>query len=169
MNKDENIQINIKKKDLIKGVGVVLIALAILGLSFMASKTYGSGKNAYKFTDITVDEYLELMNSEKKQIVYLSKNGCPWCEKENPIIKKLGTEYNLKIYRLDATNFFDNDTNQYTEDGKKFLNSNEVYKDGYGTPNTIIVKDGTIVDGIYQYEDEAGLLELFKNNGFINE
>ena len=67
------------------------------------------------------------------------------------------------------TNFFDNDTNQYTEDGKKFLNSNEVYKDGYGTPNTIIVKDGTIVDGIYQYEDEAGLLELFKNNGFINE
>ncbi len=171
MEKNENIQININKKNLLKGIGIFVVVLAILGLSFAASKSYGSGKNAYKFTDITVDEYLELMNSEEKQIVYLSKNGCPWCEKENPIIKKLGTEYNLKIYRLDATNFFDNDTNQYTEDGKKFINSVDYYKEqgGYGTPNTIIVQNGVIVDGVYQYVEEASLLKLFKNNGFINE
>ncbi len=167
--KNDNIQINISKKNLIIGIVSVILVGGLIFLASYASNGYGSGKNTYKFTDITVDEYLELMKNEEKQIVYLAKQGCGWCEKENPIIKKLGTEYNLKIYRLDATNFFDNATNQYTEDGKKFINSNEIYSEGYGTPNTLIVQNGDIVDGVYQYVDEDGLLELFKNNGFINE
>ena len=62
--KDEYITIKINKKKLLKGIGVLVIVLAILGLSFVASKNYGSGTEVYKFTDITIDEYLELMNSE---------------------------------------------------------------------------------------------------------
>lgn len=167
--KDDNIQINISKKNLIITIVSVVLVGGLLFLASYASNSYGSGKNAYKFTDITIDEYLELMKNEEKQIVYLSKIGCPWCEKENPIIKKLGTDYNLKIYHLDATNFFDNATNQYTEDGMKLINSHELYSEGYGTPNTLIVQNGDIVDYIDHYAEEKDLLELFKNNGFINE
>ena len=64
--KDEYIQFKINKKNLLKGIGVVVIVLAILGLSFVASKNYGLGTEAYKLTDITIDEYLELMHSEDK-------------------------------------------------------------------------------------------------------
>ena len=86
-------------------------------------------------------------------------------------IKKLGNKYNLTIYYLNTEKFFDDELNDYTEDGKKFINSADYYKKqgGYGTPNTIIVQNGVIVDGVYQYVEEASLLKLFKDNGFINE
>lgn len=170
MEKNENIQININKKNLLKGIGIFVVVLAILGLSFAASKSYGIGFN-FKFSDVTVDEYLELMKSEDKKIIYVARPTCSYCQLETPIIKKLGNKYNLTIYYLNTEKFFDEELNDYTEDGKKFINSADYYKEqgGYGTPNTIIVQNGVIVDGVYQYVEEASLLKLFKDNGFINE
>lgn len=168
MEKNENIQININKKSLLKGLGILAVVALILGLSFAASKSYGAGFN-FKFNDITVDEYLGLLEGSEKEIIYVARPTCSYCQLESPIIKKIGNKYNLKINYLNTENFFDEETNDYTEEGKKFINSHEVYKEGYGTPNTIIVQNGDIVDGVYQYVDEESLLELFKNNGFINE
>ena len=167
--KDEYIQFKINKKNLLKGIGVVVIVLAILGLSFVASKNYGSGTEAYKFTDITIDEYLELMNSEDKKVVYIARPTCSYCQLESPIIQKIGSKYNLEIYYLNTEGFFDNEKQEYTEDGIKFMSSHEKYKDGWGTPNTIIVQNGDIVDGIYQYVEEKELLDFLKTNGIINE
>lgn len=168
MKKDENIQITINKKNLLKGLGILAVVLLILGLSFVASKSYGSGFN-FKFNDITVDEYLGLLGGSEKEIIYVARPTCSYCQLESPIIKKIGNKYNLKINYLNTENFFDEETNNYTEEGLKFINSHEVYKEGYGTPNTIIVQNGDIVDGVYQYVDEESLLKLFKDNGFINE
>ena len=167
--KDEYITIKINKKKLLKGIGVLVIVLAILGLSFVASKNYGSGREAYKFTDITIDEYLELMNSGDKKVVYVARPTCSYCQLESPIIKKIGSKYNLEIYYLNTKWFFDEEKQDYTEDGRKFMSSNEVYKEGWGTPNTIIVQNGDIVDGIYQYVEEKELLDFLKTNGIINE
>ena len=47
--------------------------------------------------------------------------------------------------------------------------SSEKYKDGFGTPNTIIVQGGKIVDGAFGYVDANELTNLLKSNGFINE
>ena len=49
------------------------------------------------------------------------------------------------------------------------MSYHEKYKDGWGTPNTIIVQNGDIVDGIYQYVEEKELLDFLKTNGIINE
>lgn len=168
MEKNENIQININKKSLLKGLGILAMVALILGLSFVASKSYGAGFN-FKFNNITIDEYLKLLEGSEKEIIYVARPTCSYCQLESPIIKKIGNKYNLKINYLNTENFFDEEKNDYTEEGKKFINSHEVYKEGYGTPNTIIVQNGDIVDGVYQYVDEASLLKLFKNNGFINE
>ena len=46
--------------------------------------------------------------------------------------------------------------------------SAEQYKDGWGTPNTIIVQNGEIVDGEFSYVEKSALKDLFKRNGFIN-
>lgn len=169
--KDDDIQINItiSKKKLITGIVMVVLVGGLLYLASYASKGYGSGVSSFKFTNVTVDEYLELMKSEEKKIVYIARPTCSYCQLETPIIKKIANKYNLTIYYLNTENFVDSETNQYTEDGNKFINSSEVYKEGYGTPNTIIVQNGSIVDGVYQYVDNDSLLELFKNNGFINE
>ena len=167
-NNKININLNIDKTKLLKGVGLVAVVLAIIGLSFFVSKSYGA-TGAYEFTDITIDEYLELMKSETKKIVYVARPNCSFCVRETPILKKIANENGLEVYYLDTTNFYDSNIQDYTEDGYKFLNSAEIYKEGFGTPNTIVVQNGEVVDGVYQYVEASELEDLFERNGFINE
>ena len=165
-NKDKTIVNNSK---LLKGVGVVVVVLLIIGLSFLASNSYSAGASSYKFIDITIDEYLEKLNGEEKSIIYIARPTCSFCIKEAPILKKIASKYELDVYYLDTTNFYDSNIQDYTEDGYKLINSAEVYQEGFGTPNTIIVQNGEIVDGVYQYVESSELKALFERNGFINE
>lgn len=166
MKKEENNKID--KTKLLKGLGVIAVVLAVLGLSFFVSKSYGA-TGSYEFTNITIDEYLDLMKSEDKKIVYVARPNCSFCVKETPILKRIANEFNLEVYYLDTTKFYDSNIQDYTEDGYKFINSAEVYQQGFGTPNTIIVQNGEIVDGVYQYVEASELKDLFERNGFINE
>lgn len=167
--KNDNIQININKKNLIKGIGVVLVVLVIIGLSYFASNSYESNYKSAEFINITIDEYLEKLKSEEKSIIYVAKPSCSYCTMETPILKKIMSQYDLEVFYLDTTDFYDAVAQDYTEAGYKFVNSAEEYEQGYGTPNTIIVQNGKIIDGVYQYTEASELKDLFVRNGYINE
>jgi len=167
----EDVELTIKfnKKKLLQGLGIAVLVIAVLGLAFAVSNKSESKSPAFAFTDIDINGYLEKMESEEPSIVYVARPGCSWCQKESPIIKKLGGQYNLTINYLNTDPFWDSDANTYTEAGQMFINSSEKYADGFGTPNTIIVGNGEIIDGEFSYVDEATLKDLFVRNGFINE
>ena len=171
IKKDENVEFTIKfnKKKILQGLGIALVVLAVLGLAFAVSTNGNKNTKTFEFINITIDEYLEKMKEENKSIIYVARPGCSWCQKESPIIKSLGSEYDLKIYYLNTDPFWDSAANTYSKDGEKFINSAEQYKDGWGTPNTIIVANGKIVDGEFSYVEKDKLKDLFKRNGFINE
>ena len=177
-------KVNVEKKEKIakdkifKGILVVLVVAVVLGLAAWSSDSYGKNTEPFEFTYIDVDKYLEYLNDSEARIIYVARPNCSYCQMESPIIKRLASKYDLTLNYLDTTNFLEYDENGevlrdsegnpiYTETGKKFMASAEVYNNGWGTPNTIIVKDGKIVDGIYQYVEESELKTLFKNNGFI--
>ena len=168
--KKENNEITLKfdKTKLLKGIGVAAIVIAVLALAFMVSKNAGKDSKTFEFVDITIDEYLEKMQSEEKSIIYVARPGCSWCQKESPIIKKVGADYDLTIYYRNTDPFWDSELQTYTEQGQKFINSDEQYKDGWGTPNTIIVGGGKVIDGEFSYVERNKLIDLFKKNGFIN-
>lgn len=171
-NKKEK-KINFDKVKILKGIGVGAIVLIVLGLSFLVSKNYDSNVSSYEFNKITIDEYLALVDSDDASIVYVAMPGCGWCQKQTPILKKIAAENNLEVNYLDTTNFvYQTETGEtaYSEAGLKFISTSERYKaEGYGTPNTIIVQNGTVVDGVFQYSDRNGLIELFERAGFISE
>lgn len=167
--KKERKKINIDKGKLLKGISVVLVVLAILGLSYFASTSYDSNYKSVEFVNITVDEYLEKLSGEEKSIIYVASPSCSYCSMETPILKKIAGKYDLEVFYLNTSNFYDPQIQDYTEDGYKFINSAEVYEQGYGTPNTIIVQNGEIVDGVYQYVEAGELQDLFERNGYVNE
>ena len=167
--KKDTIQININKGNLIKGISVVLVVLAVIGLSYFASSSYGTNSKSVEFIDINIDDYLEKLNGEEKSIIYVASPTCSYCSMETPILKKIASKYDLEVFYLDTSNFYDASIQDYTEDGYKFINSAEVYEQGYGTPNTIIVQNGEIIDGVYQYVEASELDDLFKRNGYVNE
>ena len=172
---DENMLSKVKsmildnKDKLIKGFIILAVVLGVGVFAYFTSDSYGQEVQTAEFVDITIDEYLNLMKSEDKKIVYVASPTCGYCVKQSPILKTIVSKYNLEVYYLNTSNFYDRELNDYTEDGYKFINSDEVYKEGYGTPNTIIVQDGRVVDGIYHYAESNDLINLFKENGFINE
>lgn len=156
------------KENIIKSICVVVVILAVGVFAYFTSDSYTNDIQTAEFISITIDEYLELMKSEEKQIVYIARPTCSFCLKQSPILKSITGKYDLTVYYLDTTDFWDSELQDYTEDGYKFINSAEVYKEGYGTPNTIIVQNGEVVDGVFQYVESGELVNLFKNNGFIN-
>ena len=186
--KEEKKKTNVKKEGMTKerkekiftGVGIGLIIVLVLGLAYWVSLSYGENidTSSFEFNYITIDDYLEYMQDSKARIIYVARPDCSFCQMEKPYIKRVAVKYNLTINYLDTTDFYERDESgkvKYdeeehaipTEAGKKFLASADVYKDGFGTPNTIIVKNGKIIDGIYSYVPESDLKTLFKNNGFI--
>ena len=167
--KDEELTIKVNKSNLLKEVGIFAVVVLVLGLAFFASKGNGKEIKPGDFINITLDEYLEKLQGEEKSIIYVARPTCSWCQKETPILKKIIGKYDLNVYYLNTENFYDSSIGDYTEDGYKFMASSEKYKDGFGTPNTIIVQGGKIVDGAFGYVEANELTNLLKSNGFINE
>ena len=90
---NENVEFTIKfnKKKALQRIGIILVVVAVLGLAFAVSKKSESRPTtSFEFVDINIDQYLEKMNSEEKSIIYIARPGCSWCQKESPIVKKIG-------------------------------------------------------------------------------
>ena len=166
-NNDE-LTIKINKKNFLKGLGICVVVVLVLGIAFFASNNTKPSK-VVDFINITIDQYLEKLNGDEKSIIYIARPTCSWCQKESPIIKKLMSQYNLKVYYLNTESFYDSEKQDYTETGYKLINSAEEYKDGFGTPNTIIVQGGKIVEGKFGYVEAKELKDMFVKNGFIDE
>ena len=79
----ENVELTIKfnKKKVLKGVGIVIIVLAVLGAAWLLSDKGSNSNKTFEFINITIDEYLEKMNSSDKSIIYGARPGCSWCQK----------------------------------------------------------------------------------------
>ena len=112
------------------------------------------------FDEITLDEYLSLINSEDKSIVLVARPTCYYCQQFTPILKQAKEEMNLKINYIN--------TDKFTEDDyKKFSNSLDYLKNTeWGTPLTLIVQNGDSVAENNGYVELSKIKEFFTKNGF---
>lgn len=116
-----------------------------------------------ELNNIGIDDYLSLLEGEEASIIYLARPTCSHCQVQKPIMENLAFKYeNLKINYLN-TDELD------SEALSKLQSSDDFFKEGWGTPTTLIVKGGKIVDSIAGEASGASLVELFKKYGIINE
>lgn len=112
------------------------------------------------FTQIDVDKYLEYYAGSENKIVLLARPTCHYCQIAEPIIQNIAYKYDIDINYLNTDNFTD-------DAQKKFINSNETFKEGYGTPYLMIVANNKIVDSVDGVTDAAHYKEFFKKFGYI--
>ena len=173
--KDKKAQDLVKKALGITSI-VLLVALVIgasVGVSHM-DKTKSNNKTTTTesssdssqtaleqagFNKVSIDEYLNLIKSSDKQIILIARPTCGYCEKFTPILKQAMEDMNLTINYVNTDNFSSDDWSKF-QNSFDYLASNE-----WGTPLTLIVQNGEIVDKNNGYVELDAIKEFFAKNG----
>ena len=173
--KDKKAQDLVKKAPGITSI-VLLVALVIgasVGVSHM-DKTKSNNKTTTTesssdssqtaleqagFNKVSIDEYLNLIKSSDKQIILIARPTCGYCEKFTPILKQAMEDMNLTINYVNTDNFSSDDWSKF-QNSFDYLASNE-----WGTPLTLIVQNGEIVDKNNGYVELDAIKEFFTKNG----
>lgn len=136
----------LNKKLIVLIVGVLFILLvAILGFKLLFS--FKKDKVAVNFENITFEEYNSLYKSKDLEYIYLYHDSCSKCYDYELNLDKLQSEYNIKIKKLDYSNFND-------EELSSLKSSNSFLESGIDVPTIISIKEGKEVsslDGIKDY------------------
>lgn len=111
------------------------------------------------FNKVSIDEYLNLIKSSDKQIILIARPTCGYCEKFTPILKQAMEDMNLTINYVNTDNFSSDDWSKF-QNSFDYLASNE-----WGTPLTLIVQNGKIVDKNNGYIELDAIKEFFTKNG----
>lgn len=164
--KDEHANDLVKK--VLKVTGIVLAVIAVIGAAVGISYLKKDDSNQNKtitletagFNELSLDEYLEVINKDEKSIILVARPTCPYCEKFSPILKEAMDDMNLTINYIDTDKFSNEDWTTFSE-SLAYLNSEE-----WGTPLILIVQNGEVIAENNGYVDLSTIKSFFKANGY---
>ena len=109
------------------------------------------------FNLITVDKFIDLLNSKEKTIIYIGTSNDTNCEKFTKLLDSVSSKLNIKINYLNTVEIT-------TEDNwEKLNNSNKIFKNNWFVPVIVIVKNGKIVNYKMEVMDEESLYKFLKS------
>ena len=111
--------------------------------------------------EITVTNYLNLLNSNTKSIIYISRPDCKYCKIQDPIIKNIYYE-NPKIPL-----YYINTNNMSSSDWDDLENSDEFFNSNWGTPTIIVIENGSIIDSFIGINSKDDIIDLLESNDFL--
>ena len=106
---------------------------------------------------IDMNDYKTLLESNVF-VVSIFRTGCGYCEKFKPVLNSVMQKYNIVFYYVDIAEFSNNDYNTLF-DSAAYFKENE---DNWGTPTTIVFKDGEQVSVQGGYTDEETFVNFLK-------
>ena len=105
--------------------------------------------------------YKKVLKSSNTNILVIGQTSCGYCIKAKPILNQLIADKNIKINYLNITNLSDEEREKFDKSLSYFSENN------WGTPLTLIIKDGKVVDSANGLLDYDGYLNLFEKNGLV--
>lgn len=114
------------------------------------------------FIEINLDQYLEYYGGSEKKLILLARPSCEYSVIAFPILQNIMYEYDFDIFYLNSDNFVNDEL-------LRFSQSNDLWKDGIGTPKLFFVKNNSIMEKVEGLVDRAHYLEFFKLNGIISK
>lgn len=165
--KDEKEQPLVKKT--LGITAVALIVVLVIGLAFGVSNFKKDDNESTNdvvtlqtagFNEVSLSEYLELIKEDQKNIILVARPTCTYCEAFTPILKQAMDDMDLTINYIDTDKFSNDDWDTFYA-SLSYLNENE-----WGTPLTLIVQNGEVVDVNQGYVELDTIKTFFSNNGF---
>lgn len=122
-------------------------------------------------TYIDYNKYKNLIRNDKTNIIVIGASSCGNCTIYKPAINSVAEDYELTFYYLDLDELTEDESNAFFESLKKIeYNDPDFLKDGsFGTPLTIIVKNGKIKNYISGAQTYSKLTRELTKAGIIEE
>ncbi len=121
-------------------------------------------KSENHMNEINYDKFIELINSNDKNIITIIKDDCKYCGRLVEDLNNIIVDYGITINYI---NIGDIDSELSKKINYK-LNELE-YLEGFTTPLTIIVESNKLLDFVIGTSSEDYLIDIFKVNGIIKE
>lgn len=129
---------------------------------------YSAEKN---ITFVDFDEYSELISSNKLFVVTIGQTTCTHCIAMKPVLNEVAGNNGITIYYLNITKLSNEETNKFYDslDAIEY-NDDEYLADGsFGTPLTLIIKDGKVLNYISGERTISQLTRELKKAKIISE
>lgn len=110
---------------------------------------------------IGIDGYKEVMASTTNSILVVAQKSCSYCQKARPIYNEIIEENDIAINYLEYDLLSDADKTVV----KTFLDAN--LGEDWGTPTTLVIKDGKKVDILAGLTTKDAFVKFFKDNSLI--
>lgn len=122
-------------------------------------------------TFIDYSEYEELISKSGVNVIVIGQTTCSHCIAIKPALSSVAGEYDLTINYLNLTEITEEESANFTESltNIKYNDPDFVESGSFGTPLTLIIEDGKVVDYISGQRTKSQLVREFKKNGLISE
>ncbi len=97
-------------------------------------------------------------SKDGKKIMILTGTTCGYCKAYKPLLNDVLKQYNLKAYEIDTWKLTSPERDELID----------IVGNDSGVPHTYIIDSGTVLDSVVGYQDTEQIVEMLKNNGFIN-
>ncbi len=130
-------------------------------LEFLKENEFVDKKAKLTLNYIDYSQYEKILKSDKANIVVIGQTSCTYCMKAKPILNQVAEDYDITINYLNMTELNEENLEKFNT-SLKYLQEND-----WGTPLTLILKKGEVIDTANGLLDYDGYVNLFKNNQII--
>ena len=120
---------------------------------------------------ISYDEYERLTNEEGTNIIVIGQTTCSHCIAVKPTLNSIAADYKLTINYIDINEVSEEEMTKFYESLTRMEYSEPEYvEEGkFGTPLTLIVKNGKISSYVAGERSKSQFVREFKKAGLITE
>ena len=113
------------------------------------------------FSDISIEEYKNLLSGENLSFIYIGRNDCEYSKAEDVVLQEILSEYDIIINYLNLNKLTDYDLEYLYSSYSSFID------DGIATPTMMLVQGGEVKMFKKGYTSKDNLIELLTENNFI--
>ena len=130
---------------------------------FLKKYNFISSDAKLKLSYVDYNGYKKIIKSEGSSILVVGQTTCSHCINTKPVLKKIVDDKGIKVNFIEVNKL----SSEELEKFNKFLDPIKDSEGKYGTPTTLIIKNGNIIDSAAGELDYDGYVELFEKNGLI--
>lgn len=122
-------------------------------------------------TFVDYEEYTKLIKSKNANIIVVGQSSCSHCMSYKPAINSVAGDYDITINYLNLTEMSQDESTKFFDSLNDIeYNDPDFLKDGsFGTPLTLIVKDGKVINYLSGQRTISQLVRELKKVGLIEE